>query len=118
MREITALFGPVKNLPNDIEIHEPFENQFQFKIGKLNFVVYKDKKIITLEDDDLNRVKIDLPNRQISSGELDLDQISGIEGKVFHIHNWKISGKIVDVEQHTEVEVALHDTSSPILITL
>ena len=114
---ITAI-SPVQGLPSDIKVIEAGEGQIKFRIDVIEYTVHKAKQIVTLEDGDINRVRLDLNTQQIRSGEIEVIQQNTPEGRVFSIPAWQMGGKIQENNGHVVLEVACNKLASPFTIEL
>ena len=108
----------VRGLPPEIIINQSSEDQVKFHIGDIEYAIHKSKKIVTLEDMDVNRVRFDLAIQQIRSGEIDVIQQNTPEGRVFSIPLWKMGGKIQETDGHVIIEVACDKLASPFSVVL
>jgi len=90
----------------------------KFRIDDIEYTVHKTKQIVTLEDGDVNRVRLDLNTQQIRSGEIDVIQQNTPEGRIFSIPSWHMGGKIQENDGHVVLEIACNKLTSPFTIEL
>ena len=115
---IIAAFSPIQGLPPDIKVVAAGEGQMKFRIDDIEYTVHKTKQIVTLEDGDVNRVRLDLNTQQIRSGEIDVIQQNTPEGRIFSIPSWHMGGKIQENDGHVVLEIACNKLTSPFTIQL
>lgn len=89
-----------------------------FTIDASDYAVYPEKKIVTISDPNLNRVRFDLEKKTISSGELQLLTTTGDGRLQFSIDEWSLKGEIRDNDFQTILSIELKGKWKPIQIIL
>lgn len=116
--EVIKVFSPIQGLPSEVKVSDPSDGQFRFRIGSVDYTVYKAKKKVELTDQELNRVLCNLNTLQVSSGEIEVISLNIPDGKAFSIPVWNLGGKIQNSNDKVVLELAPNELSAPFTIEL
>lgn len=116
--DVVKAFSPVRGLPSEVKVNESGEGQIKFRVGDIEYTVHKAKKIVTLDDQDLNHVRCDLTTQQVRSGEIEVISLNTPEGKAFSIPVWKMAGRMQNSNDQVVLELAPSELNAPFTVEL